>query len=75
MSNQAEPEYPKYDITFTGAGKLIDSAGREVDKISGVDGTHRFVLKAANTKMEINLTHKSKTDPFPILTISFTDTQ
>jgi hypothetical protein len=70
-----EPEYPQYDITFKKLKnvQLLDRNGNPMSSIPGVDGTHLFMLKVANTTLKVQLTHRSQRDPLPMLNIEFTD--
>ena len=64
-----ERTYPQYDLTF----KIVDEAGKTLVSVPGIDGTHRFAMTAANTKLQLEVTHHSDSDPFPMVTISLKD--
>jgi hypothetical protein len=67
MANQRT--YPQYDLTF----QIVDQAGNTLASVPGIDGTHRFAITAANTNLQVEVTHHSNSDPFPMVTISFKD--
>ena len=67
MSN--ERTYPQYDLTF----KIVDQDGNALATVPGIDGTHRFAIRAANTTLQVEVTHHSADDPFPMVTIAFKD--